>query len=182
MYEQFSFRLAPLIAEVGVRSILTRSAKLMHAGFAFLTEEVHRSVPGVPTQIWQVLEAKPALYLSILGEPPVKMHRYQQTFTFFGPAEINNSIRFLYLAQDVMDGGLKGVLDKIVHGIETTAPGMLFVDTFRAVVRTTSAGKASELELQDFVQRLALYLTAWEATTFLVGELQDNEKEANLKR
>jgi circadian clock protein KaiC len=123
--------------------------------------------------------AKPALYFSIRGEPPIKMLRYQQTFTFFDAAKVNNAIRFLYLTQEVMDGGLKGVLDKIVHEVETTAPGMVFVDSFRAVVRATASGKASELELQDFVQRLALHLTAWEATTFLVGEFQDNEKEAN---
>src|SRR5918997_6397757 len=74
--------------------------------------------------------AKPALYLSILGEPPIKMLRYQQTFTFFDAAKVNNAIRFLYLTQEVMDGGLKGVLDKIVHEVETTAPGMVFVDSF----------------------------------------------------
>ncbi|HJU06133.1 MAG TPA: ATPase domain-containing protein [Nitrospiraceae bacterium] len=122
---------------------------------------------------------RPALYLSILGEPPLKMLRYQQTYAFFDPAKVNHSIRFLYLTQEVMNGGLKGVLDKIVHEVETTAPGLVIVDSFRAVVRATASGKASELELQDFVQRLALHLTAWEATTFLVGEFQDNEKEAN---
>jgi circadian clock protein KaiC len=123
--------------------------------------------------------ARPALYLSILGEPPLKMLRYQQTFTFFEAAKINDSIRFLYLTQEVTEGGLKGVLEKIVHEVEAAAPGMLFVDSFRAVVRATASGKVSELGLQDFVQRLALHLTAWEATTFLVGEFQDNEKEVN---
>jgi circadian clock protein KaiC len=33
------------------------------------------------------------------------------------------------------------------------------------------------LELQDFVQRLALHLTAWEATTFLVGEFAEPESQ-----
>ena len=36
-----------------------------------------------------------------------------------------------------------------------------------------------ELSLQAFVQRLALHLTTWQATTFLVGEYQDSEKEDN---
>ena len=31
-------------------------------------------------------------------------------------------------------------------------------------------GGTTEVELQSFIQRLALLLTSWQATTFLVGE------------
>ena len=35
------------------------------------------------------------------------------------------------------------------------------------------------MELQDFVQRLALFLTSWQATTFLIGEYSEEEMRDN---
>jgi len=37
---------------------------------------------------------RPALYFTVVGEPPVKMLRYQQYFSFFDVARINESIRY----------------------------------------------------------------------------------------
>jgi hypothetical protein len=59
VYEQFSYRLTPLIGEIGVQSIMARSAKLMQAEFAFLTESANdRSDNGVPSQIWEALKGQ----------------------------------------------------------------------------------------------------------------------------
>ena len=59
VYERFAFRLAPLIGEAGVQSILARSAYLMQAKSAFLTERVNdRSGGGVSTQIWEALKGQ----------------------------------------------------------------------------------------------------------------------------
>ena len=52
------------------------------------------------------------------------------------------------------------------------------VDSFRTVVRKAQGG-ASEVELQSFVQRLALHLTSWQATTFLIGEYAESEMRDN---
>ena len=52
------------------------------------------------------------------------------------------------------------------------------VDSFRAMVRGTLAGPIGEMELTDFMQRLALVLTAHEATTFLLGEYAEGEHDA----
>ncbi len=57
------------------------------------------------------------------------------------------------------------------------------VDSFRTVVRKaqsqSAAGTTSEMELQGFVQRLALNLTSWQATTFLIGEYVEGEVRDN---
>jgi hypothetical protein len=37
---------------------------------------------------------RPALYFTILGEPAVKMVRYQQQFTFFDQSKLDGAIRF----------------------------------------------------------------------------------------
>jgi circadian clock protein KaiC len=52
------------------------------------------------------------------------------------------------------------------------------VDSFRTVVRRAQTS-ATELELQGFVQRLALHLTSWQVTSFLVGEYVEGELRDN---
>jgi circadian clock protein KaiC len=121
---------------------------------------------------------RPALYITVLGEPPLKLLRYQQQFTFFDPAKINASLRFLSIAHEVLEAGLGPVLEKIVTEVETTNPSLVVVDSFRSVMRASKQADA-ELSLPAFVQRLALHLTSWQATTFLVGEYIDSEKEDN---
>src|SRR5262249_49569607 len=74
---------------------------------------------------------------------------------------------------------LSKVLDRIVRVVEQTSPALVAVDSFRTVVRAAEAIASGELELQAFVQRLALYLTSWQATTFLVGEYSETETRDN---
>ena len=44
---------------------------------------------------------RPALFFTVLGEPPLKMFRYQQQFAFFDFSRIDESIRFVNLSDDV---------------------------------------------------------------------------------
>ena len=120
----------------------------------------------------------PALYFTVLGEPAMKMLRYQQQYAFFDHAKLNSSIRFINLSQVVLEKDLSAVLDEISREVEAASPGIVVVDSFRTVVRKALAG-ASEMELQGFVQRLALHLTSWQATTFLLGEYSDGEMRDN---
>src|SRR5207247_992024 len=81
---------------------------------------------------------------------------------------------------DVLGGGLpelsfNPVLESIVRQVEAVSPGWVVVDSFRSVLRVN--GREGAPEVQDFVQRLALHLTAWEATTFLLGEFPGTEAE-----
>ena len=114
--------------------------------------------------------ARPALYFSVLGEPPLKMLRYQQQFAFFEPARVGESIRFVDLGDVVLEHDLGTVLDRIVRRVEETTPGLVIVDSFQTVVRAAAGAPAGQLDLQGFVQRLAVHLTGWQATTFLIGE------------
>ena len=105
----------------------------------------------------------PALYFTVLGEPAIKMLRYQQQFTFFDPAKMDGSIRFINLSQVVLDQDLSRVLDAIVKEVEGSQARIVVVDSFRTVVRKAQSA-TGETELQGFVQRLALHLTSWHAT------------------
>ncbi len=121
---------------------------------------------------------RPAVYFTVLGEPAVKMMRYQQQFTFFDPSKLDGSIRFVNLSQFVLDRSLDDVLEEIVKQVEDFDARIVVVDSFRTVVRKAQADR-SEMELQGFVQRLALHLTSWQVTSFLVGEYADGEIRDN---
>jgi circadian clock protein KaiC len=121
---------------------------------------------------------RPALYFTVLGEPAIKMLRYQQQFQFFDQTKFNTSVRFINLSQVVLDHDLQAVLEEIVKEVEAASPGIVVVDSFRTVVRKADSG-GSDVELQAFIQRLALHLTSWQATTFLIGEYDEGEIRDN---
>ena len=120
-----------------------------------------------------------ALYFTVVGEPPLKMLRYQQQFTFFDVARVNDSVRYVNLSQEMVTGSLEKLLARIVQEVETTSPGVVIVDSFRTVAQAAERAQNGALELQHFVQQLAVRLTGWQATTFLVGEYQPSDAERN---
>jgi len=122
--------------------------------------------------------ARPALYFTVLGEPAIKMMRYQQQYSFFDNAKVKKAIRFINLSEILLKGDLDAVLEEITKEVEATNPGYVVVDSFRSVVRKAQ-GETREIELQIFVQSLALLLTSWQATTFLIGEYAEAEIQDN---
>ncbi len=138
---------------------------------------------GKTTMAHQIIFAnatvkKPALYFTVLGESAIKMLRYQQQFSFFDEAKVGKEIRFINLSEVLLSQSLNAVLDEIIKQVTTVQPGVVVVDSFRTVVRTALAS-SSELEMQTFIQRLAQFLTSWQATTFLVGEYAPEEVRDN---
>ena len=121
---------------------------------------------------------QPALYFTVLGEPALKMLRYQQQYAFFDETKLNNAVRFINLSQELLDGGLKRVLEEISRQVQTIDAAIVVVDSFRTVLRTERHDDL-DLDVQDFVQQLALRLTSWQATTFLIGEYGEAELHDN---
>lgn len=121
---------------------------------------------------------RPALYFTVLGEPPLKMLRYQQQFDFFDSELINQSIRFINLSDETLAGDLDKVLQRIVTEVEKFNPAFVFVDSFRSVILANSAEGNPHNHLQQFVQQLGMLMTSWHATTFLIGEYF-SETDAN---
>lgn len=113
---------------------------------------------------------RPALFFTVLGEPPLKMLRYQQQFEFFDLDKLNGSVRFINLADDAAAGDLDKVLARIVAEVESHAPGLVFIDSFRSVVLAGQGQRNAVGGLQQFIQDLGVVMTSWQATTFLIGE------------
>ena len=107
------------------------------------------------------------------------MLRYQQQFTYFDSARVSESVRYVNLSQDVVNGRLEQLLGRIVQEVEATSPRVVVVDSFRSVAQAAERAENAALDLQHFVQQLAVRLTGWEATTFLVGEYLASEVEQN---
>jgi circadian clock protein KaiC len=118
---------------------------------------------------------RPALYCTVLGEPPLKMLRYQQQLAYFDPARVGEAIRFVDLAEVVLEQDLDALLARLVREVEEARPRLVVVDAFHTVARAAPSG----LSLQGFVQRLAVHLTTWQATTFMVGEYAEDELHGN---
>jgi len=113
---------------------------------------------------------RPALFFTVLGEPPLKMLRYQQQFDFFDSEAINRSIRYINLADDTLAGDLDEVLRRIVSEVQMHSPALVFVDSFRSVVLASQTQDNPNNNLPQFVQQLGMLMTTWQATTFLIGE------------
>jgi circadian clock protein KaiC len=136
---------------------------------------------GKTTLVQQIMFAlaradRPALFFTVLGEPPLKMLRYQQQFEFFDLTKVNASVRFINLAKEALEGGLDEVLNRIIQQVEATSPAIVMVDSFRSVIQVAQR-QNGRLDLQQFILELGMRLTSWQATTFLVGEFQPSETE-----
>jgi circadian clock protein KaiC len=122
---------------------------------------------------------RPALHFTVLGEPPLKMLRYQQQFSFFDPAKVEQSVRFVNLSDEVLTDDLGVVLASIVREVEAADPAIVVVDSFRTIARAGGGAADGTMALQELLQRVAQHLTTWQATTFLVGEYLENEVQDN---
>jgi len=114
---------------------------------------------------------RPAVYFTVLGEPALKMMRYQQQFDFFDTEKVNSTVRFINLGEETASGDLRKVLARISDVVREQEPALVFVDSFRSVIVASQSADGNSLNaLQQFVQQLGVLMATWQATTFLVGE------------
>ncbi len=121
---------------------------------------------------------KPALYFTVLGEPVIKMLRYQQQYAFFDDEKLGGAFKFINLSDMILENDLGVVLEAIIGHVTAANAGVVIIDSFRTLARRATS-EVGEMEVQSFVHRLAQFLTSWEATTFLVGEYESEEVRDN---
>jgi circadian clock protein KaiC len=113
---------------------------------------------------------RPALYFTVLGEPALKMLRFQQQFAFFDAEKIGGSIRFINLADDAIADDLSKVMARIVAEVHAHDPGIVFVDSFYSMLPAHPRENDPGGKMARFVQQLALLMSTWQTTSFLIGE------------
>jgi circadian clock protein KaiC len=111
---------------------------------------------------------KPALYLSVLGELPLKMLRYQQRFDFFNPMLVRQSLHYVNISEETAAGDLEQVQQRIAHEVHKHQPAFVFLDSIREVLLADVPYGTHKV--QQFVHHLGMLMTAAQATTFLIGE------------
>jgi circadian clock protein KaiC len=159
--------------------------QILGGGIPEFSVNVIAGLPGTgkTTMAHQVMFANatpksPALYFTVLGEPALKMLRYQQQFSFFDESKVGKTIRYIDLSNIVTEGDLNIVLAEIVKHVTEIQPGIVAVDSFRTVIHEAKSS-SSAVEMQVFIQRLAQCLTSWQATTFWIGEYNEPETNGN---
>src|ERR1700722_8141527 len=104
---------------------------------------------------------RPALYITVLGEPPLKMLRYQQQFAFFDGSAVGTSIHFVNMSDCSLTGDVGQLLGQIVTEVQVHRPAFLFVDSFRCLAQATGAEGAPFKGMQHFLQQLGVLMTTW---------------------
>jgi circadian clock protein KaiC len=114
---------------------------------------------------------RPAVYLSTVSEPLEKIVRFGQSLAFFDTAAIGTSVFYEDLGTTVSQDGLAGVADQVGRMVRERHPGLIVIDSFKAL----QAFAADYGEFRKFLHELAGRLGAFPAASLWVGEYEDAE-------
>ncbi|WP_310277662.1 ATPase domain-containing protein [Haloactinomyces albus] len=114
---------------------------------------------------------RPALYLSTASEPFEKILRYVQALSFFDPAFIGNGVVYDELGTTLVKHGLAGVGERVKEFIRDYRPGILVIDSFKAL----SSYAASSIEFRNFLYDLAATQSVFPVTVLWLGEYEESE-------
>jgi circadian clock protein KaiC len=109
---------------------------------------------------------RPALYLSTVSEPLDKILRYGQTLSFFDPTAVGRSVLYENLGSVLHEQGLVGILDRVRNLIRERRPGVIVIDSFKALHPYAESSSDFRRVLHD----LAGMLSAYPVTSLWVGE------------
>ena len=114
---------------------------------------------------------RPAVYFSTLSEPLEKIIRFGQGLEFFDAAAVGRSVFYEDLGQVAGRDGLAGVGDHVAAVLKQRRPGLVVIDSFKAL-RVLADGDAG---FRTFLHQLAGRLTAFPAASLWVGEYEPGE-------
>ena len=157
--------------------------EIMGGGLPEFSFNIIAGAPGCgkTTLAHQILFAnatpqKPALYFTVLGEPALKMLRYQQQYTFFDPAKWNNAVRFINLSQVVTEKDLtRGSATRSVSKSKRAGPAWWWWTRSARSSRKAQGESDARWNCRRSSSAWPLLLTSWQATTFLIGEYSEGE-------
>lgn len=156
--------------------------RILNGGFPTNSINVVMGPPGtgktifVQTLAWYNANGqRPVLYCTTLAEPLSKLVRYLQELSFFDPSRVGTSILYQDLGEAVARQGLAGLNSCLRELIKEMTPAVLVIDSFKAAQDLGSSGT----ELRRTTFELAGLLSAYDVTTFLVGEYYRRDMRAS---
>jgi circadian clock protein KaiC len=113
----------------------------------------------------------PAVYLTTVSEPLDKVIRYGQELDFFDIDAVETAVFYADAGAVLGDEGLAGFLTTVTDLIETRAPAMIVIDSFKAL----RSYAADDGEFRRFLNDLSSRLSAQPLTSLWLGEYTDTE-------
>jgi circadian clock protein KaiC len=117
------------------------------------------------------LPDRPALYFSTVSEPLEKIVRFGQSLDFFDRSAVGNSVFYEDLGTALSTGGLAGVAKQITVALRERQPGIIVIDSFKALHAFAETGG----EFRRFLHELSGRLSAFPASSLWVGEYEEAE-------
>ena len=147
--------------------------RVLHGGFPAHSINVVMGMPGTGKTILaqQILfhnagGERPVVYLSTLSEPLAKVLTFLQRFDFYDEPKMLDSLLYEDIGHEVLEKGAEHVADYVRDLIRRARPKLLVIDSLKAIHDMA----ASPLEMRRLCHRLGGILSAYDVTTFLVGE------------
>lgn len=114
---------------------------------------------------------RPILYLTTLSEPLAKVVTYLQQTAFYDESKVGSSVLYEDLGSALVEQGIGALVSRVREAIRRSSPKIIIIDSFKAVHDLST----STAEMRRVVSDLAGLLSAYETTTFLVGEYSEEE-------
>lgn len=114
---------------------------------------------------------RPILYLTTLSEPLAKVVKYLQGFEFFDETKLERDVVYDEVGSELAAQGIAALVPKVKERIKMLSPKIIVIDSFKALHDIAP----SIAEMRRVVHDLAGLLTAYETTTFLVGEYSQEQ-------
>lgn len=114
---------------------------------------------------------RPVVYFSTVSEPLEKIIRFGQSLNFFDRTAIGTSVFYEDLGGTVNQHGLTGVTEQISAAIKGRRPGLIVIDSFKAL----HAFANDFAQFRRFLHELAGRLSAFPTASLWVGEYEDAE-------
>ena len=114
---------------------------------------------------------RPSIYFATVSEPLEKIVRFGQSLDFFDRTAIGTSVFYEDLGGKVSRHGLAGVTEQITTAIKERRPGLIVIDSFKAL----HAFADGHAEFRRFLHELSGRLGAFPVASLWVGEYEDAE-------
>jgi circadian clock protein KaiC len=114
---------------------------------------------------------RPALYLSTVSEPLDKLLRFGQSLAFFDAEKVGTAVFYDQLGSALDEDGLWGSLERIDVLLKEHRPGVIVIDSFKAL----KAFADSEADFRRFLHELTGRLTALAISSLWVGEYDTDD-------